>query len=132
MYLTFLLFLFCSGLVNCGWIDVIIEGKWKKYDHFNCKNVYYRNILFIINLLSISIDWLLIFDQIQTFDFWFILTNNNTNQLKSFFFFFFFFLSLSLSLSLFLSLSLSLFLSFYFAIFINKLLFFFRAIFSAV
>src|SRR5436190_435275 len=59
----------------------------------------FTNILFIINLLLISIDWLLIFDQIQIFDFWFILTNNNTNQLKSFFFFFFFFLSLSLSLS---------------------------------
>src|SRR5437764_2374897 len=68
----------------------------------------FTNILFIINLLSISIDCLLIFDQIQTFDFWFILSNNNTNQLKSFFFFFFFFLSLSLSLSLSLFLSLSL------------------------
>src|SRR5256885_6044970 len=91
----------------------------------------FTNILFIIYLLSISIDWLLIFDQIQTFDFWFILTNNNTNQLKSFFFFFFFFLSLSLSLSLFLSLSLS------FSLFILQFLlinyyFFFRAIFSAV
>src|SRR5438445_786482 len=94
----------------------------------------FTNILFIINLLSISIDWLLIFDQIQTFDFWFILTNNNTNQLKSFFFFFSsFFLSLSLSLSLSFSLSLSL----SFSLFILQFLlinyyFFFRAIFSAV
>jgi hypothetical protein len=64
----FLLFLFCSGLVDCGRIDEIIEGKGRKYDHFLIVKTF-TNILFIINLLSIGIDWLLIFDQIQTFDF---------------------------------------------------------------